>query len=108
MTDKDYEKIDEHTTRKVLAYGEQLMVVAIAFNGSPETLELHDHPHEQITYVQEGGFEYVIEETTQILHAGESIYVRPHARHGARCISGKGHLIDAFSPIREDYLTKGE
>ncbi|MDF2857756.1 MAG: hypothetical protein K0Q87_3607, partial [Neobacillus sp.] len=30
MTDKDYEKIDEHTARKVLAYGEQLMVVAIA------------------------------------------------------------------------------
>jgi quercetin dioxygenase-like cupin family protein len=39
----------------------------------------------------------------QILGAGDSFFVEPHALHGAVCRK-KGVLIDIFSPYREDFI----
>lgn len=102
--DEEYVKVDEYTERKVLSFGKDLMLVAVKFSGTHEDLDLHSHPHEQITYVKEGEFEYVIEDVSHILRPGDSIAVVSNVEHGARCISGNGFLIDAFNPIREDYL----
>ncbi len=41
----------------------------------------------------------------QILGAGNGFFDEPDVPHGALCIES-GILIDAFSPLREDFLTK--
>ena len=62
----------------------------------------HHHVHEQITYVIEGRLEMVIGGKPCPLTAGMCYVIPSNVPHGAfaatDCI-----VIDAFSPVREDY-----
>ena len=66
---------------------------------------MHNHPHEQLTYVLSGEFEFTIEGQKTRLKAGDSVYVPSSVLHGALCIS-EGRLLDIFTPQREDFLKK--
>ena len=63
----------------------------------------HDHPHTQVSYVESGEFEAIVDGETRILKAGDSFYVAPNKLHGAVCKKA-GVLIDVFSPHREDFF----
>ena len=47
---------------------------------------IHRHPHEQVSYVLSGSFEYEVEGKKYILHKGDSYYVAPNENHGATAL----------------------
>lgn len=89
-------------SRKVTAYNDNLMCVEVHFEEGT-VAGVHSHPHEQITYVISGEFEFEIGGKKTILKAGDSAYKQANLPHGAICIK-KGMLIDIFTPHREDFL----
>ncbi len=88
--------------RKILQAQGRLMLMEVRFAAGAAGYE-HNHVHEQISYCVAGRFEYSLDGRTQILSAGESIYVPSNARHGAKALE-EGILIDAFTPLRDDLL----
>jgi quercetin dioxygenase-like cupin family protein len=46
---------------------------------------MHNHPHEQLTYVLSGEFEFTIEET-RVVSAGDTLYKQPGIMHGCVCL----------------------
>ena len=96
------EQVADGIRRQFLGYGPELMAVKVWFEEGAIGYE-HDHPHTQVSYVESGEFETLIDGETQLLKAGDSFYVAPHKNHGAVCKKA-GVLIDIFTPIREDFL----
>ena len=92
----------EGTTRKIMAHGGGLMSVEVTFEADAVGA-VHTHPHEQISYVAEGTFEYTIDGKAVILEKGDSCYVAAGLPHGVRALTA-GVLIDVFTPQREDFL----
>ena len=88
--------------RQVLAQGADLMLVRVTFE-QDAVGALHEHPHQQISYVESGQFEYTIADETRLLNPGDSCLVPGNTRHGVRCLAA-GVLIDAFTPRRDDFL----
>lgn len=63
----------------------------------------HSHPHEQVAHVIEGEFELTIDGETQVLKAGSVGVIPGGALHCGRALTDC-FIIDAFHPVREDYL----
>jgi quercetin dioxygenase-like cupin family protein len=100
--DVPLEDLGSGLKRKVLAYHENLMMVEVYFEKGAVG-EVHSHPHEQITYVLEGEFEFNIDGKRQIVKAGDSMFKESNVLHGTICLK-KGKLLDVFSPHREDFV----
>jgi quercetin dioxygenase-like cupin family protein len=98
----DWEDLGGGVSRKFLGWDNQIMMVNVRFEkgaeGSP-----HQHFHTQATYVASGKFKFTIGDESQVVSAGDGIYIPPNALHGAICMEA-GVLIDVFSPVREDFL----
>lgn len=88
--------------RKILAYSENIMSVEVHFEKNAVGT-LHSHPHEQLTYVLSGSFEFTIGDETKIVKAGDVLYKQPNVMHGCTCLE-KGVLLDTFTPMRKDFL----
>ena len=67
-------------------------------------LPMHQHPHEQITYVLSGRFEFTVGDQTTVLSAGMTALIPGGVLHGGKTLTAC-RLIDVFSPVREDYRT---
>jgi len=65
-------------------------------------LPMHQHPHEQITYVIEGRFEFTVGDKTTILEPGMIALIPGGVIHGGKTFTAC-RVIDIFSPVREDY-----
>lgn len=99
-----WEDLGNGIQRQVFGYDETIMLVKAKFEkGAVGTL--HQHPHVQVTYVESGAFEMTIGEEKKIIRKGDGYYVQPNVIHGCVCLEA-GTLVDAFSPLREDFLTK--
>ncbi len=96
------EKINEKMTRQILGYDSQLMLVKVNFQKGGIGYA-HQHPHQQVSYVESGRFEVEIEGKKEILGKGDCFVVPGNAVHGVICLE-EGVLIDTFSPMREDFL----
>lgn len=99
------EELGGGISRKIGAYNDNVMLVEVAFEEGAIGA-MHSHPHEQVTYVLEGEFEFTVKnelDETKIVRAGESLYKQPNIEHGAVCLK-KGKLLDVFTPMREDFL----
>jgi quercetin dioxygenase-like cupin family protein len=96
------EYADKGVERKVLAYNKNLMCVEVHFEKGAVGA-VHTHPHEQITYVLSGKFEFNVDGEKVLLQKGDSAYKQPNIPHGAVCIE-KGVLLDIFTPCRKDFL----
>ena len=57
---------------------------------------MHRHPHEQVSYVLSGSFEYEVEGKKYILHKGDSYYVAPNENHGATALED-AVILDIFN-----------
>lgn len=88
--------------RKILAYNDSLMVAEVHFETGAIGV-LHSHPHEQITYVLSGEFEFNIGGEKKLIVAGDSTFKEPNIEHGAVCKKA-GVLLDIFTPKRDDFL----
>ena len=91
-------------SRKILAYGGSLMSVEVSFKKGAIG-SMHSHPHEQISVVLSGKFEYNEDGKKTVLKKGDSYYVKGGVPHGVLALE-EGVLLDIFTPIREDFLKK--
>jgi quercetin dioxygenase-like cupin family protein len=88
--------------RQIMGFGDELMLVKVKFDKGACGV-LHSHPHTQTSYVESGVFELSIGGAVKILRKGDGYYVPPNEIHGCVCLE-EGMLIDAFSPVRQDFL----
>ncbi len=100
--DSEFKEVDPGVERKVLAHSENLMICHLRFKKGAVG-SLHQHFHEQCTYIIKGKFEFDIGGNKMILSAGDSTYKEPNVIHGAVCLE-EGELIDIFTPERKDFL----
>ncbi|MDB4875543.1 MAG: cupin [Gemmatimonadetes bacterium] len=63
---------------------------------------MHTHPHEQVTYVIDGRFEFTVGDETTVLEAGMVALIPGGALHGGKTLTAC-RVIDVFSPARDDY-----
>ncbi|NML21637.1 cupin domain-containing protein [Pseudoflavitalea sp. G-6-1-2] len=97
-----WEDLGNGIQRQVFGYDETIMLVKAKFEkGAVGTM--HQHPHVQVTYVESGAFEMTIGEEKKIIRKGDGYYVKPNVIHGCVCLEA-GTLVDAFSPLREDFI----
>ena len=98
------EQVDKGLSRQIMGYTPDLMLVRVLFKKGAIGYK-HQHPHEQVTYVEKGKFEVEIDGKKQVLVEGDAFTVEPDLEHGAVCLED-GILIDTFSPMREDFINK--
>lgn len=96
------ETVGDGVTRQILGYNDELMLVKVSFEKG-SIGDMHSHPHVQSSYIERGRFEVTIDEKTQELAQGDGFYVPSGAVHGLICLE-KGVVIDAFSPMRNDFI----
>ena len=96
------EEMPTWKARRILAHGEQMMMVENEFLPG-DTAPEHSHYHSQITYVIDGALEVTVDGETRTLHKGDSVFIKPHAVHRAVAVEDT-LLIDMFAPMREDFL----
>ncbi len=66
------------------------------------TVPLHQHAHEQVTYVLEGRFQFTVGPETKVLEPGMAALIPGGVMHGGTTLTAC-RVIDLFSPVREDY-----
>ncbi len=100
--DIELDKLGDGIGRKIITYDESLMLVKVIFEkGSVGAI--HQHYHTQISYVEKGVFEVMINGEKKVMGIGSSFYVPPSTPHGVYCLE-EGVLLDMFSPMREDFI----
>ena len=88
-------------------YANNLMTAIIDFSNGPwsEPEPVHNHVHEQITYLAEGEIIFICEdEPDQHLKAGDMFSVPSNKKHTIKLLTKTARLIDSFNPIRKDFL----
>lgn len=98
----ELEDLGAGVSRKIMAYSDNVMSVEVYFEEGAVGA-MHNHPHEQITYVLSGEFEFTIGDETKVVKAGDALYKVPNIMHGCVCLK-KGVLLDTFTPMREDFV----
>jgi len=68
------------------------------------TVPLHQHPHDQFSYVLAGRVEFIVGAETRVMEAGDCAVIPGGTLHGCRTLSAC-RLLDAFAPARDDYRT---
>jgi quercetin dioxygenase-like cupin family protein len=97
-----WEDLGNGIQRQVYGYDDKVMLVKAKFEeGAIGTMR--SHPHSQVTYVRGGKFDATIGDKSMIIKDGDGFYVPPNVMHGVICLEA-GMLVDAFSPLREDFL----
>ena len=99
--------VNDRVTRK-FTYLNDLMMVIVDFTDGPqiEPDPFHSHVAEQVSYVAEGEVLVIIGDKQQRLKAGDVFIVPSDVSHTTQMLTPTLRLIDAFNPIREDFLPK--
>lgn len=66
------------------------------------TLPEHSHVHEQITSVDEGSFEMVLDSKKVRLQAGMTVHIPSNVKHSGVALTDC-IITDVFSPARPEY-----
>ncbi|HEY7285504.1 MAG TPA: cupin domain-containing protein [Vicinamibacterales bacterium] len=64
---------------------------------------VHDHDHEQVSYVVSGALKFVVDGKETLVRSGEALQIPSWAKHGVTALEDT-HVIDVFSPVRQDWL----
>lgn len=91
---------------RYLAHTDNLMLAVIDFSDGPrnEPDPPHSHPHEQVSYVVAGEIIFFLNDEPTQLGPGDMFTVPPNVPHSVQLLSEHVRLVDAFTPIREDFL----
>lgn len=99
--DSKLQNLGNGSTRRVLAYTKELMIVEMTFEeGSSGAL--HSHPHHQNTYILSGKFRFSVDGDTVEVSEGDSLAFESGVTHGMVCLE-KGALLDVFTPMRKEF-----
>jgi quercetin dioxygenase-like cupin family protein len=96
------EKLNDKITRK-LAVGKNEMIGRLHL-AKGAFVPPHKHVSEQITMVMSGAIKFTIGGKDTTVLAGEVFIIPPNVVHSAVALEDSDD-IDAFSPLREDWLT---
>lgn len=96
------ERLEEGIERQMIV-GEKMMICRLRFPPRLVT-PAHDHPHEQMTIVEQGRVLFTIGDEQRIAKAGDVLHFPSGTWHGATMLDEEVILVDIFSPIREDFL----
>jgi quercetin dioxygenase-like cupin family protein len=88
--------------RRTLASGDRLTLVEIRIEAGSHVPE-HTHPHEQAGHVAAGRLFARIDGQEFHLEAGDSYLIPGDALHYVEAIEATT-LIEAFSPVRQDFV----
>lgn len=83
------------------AHGERCTIGEVELDANT-VIPIHNHPHEQLTYLLEGSMHFVVGDETQTMKPGDIAVIPGGASHGGRTIS-RCRVIDVFAPARDDY-----
>ena len=98
----EWQPAEPGVRRKITTVGKGIMSMIVEFEAGAEGYQ-HSHPHEQLSYVIRGEFDFTIEDEVRRLREGDSIYIPSGARHGVKALTAAA-LFDTFTPLREDLL----
>lgn len=105
--DLEVHKMAETIDRRQ-AYTENLMLAVIDLSVAGSSVPVHAHPHEQISFIVQGRVRFTVgegdEQETAEVGPGDVIVSPPNTPHGAVLLSDTARIIDAFHPIREDFM----
>lgn len=96
------ENLGGGVSRKILARGGKLMMVEVCFEKGGIGA-VHTHPHEQVSYIIKGAFEFEVAGKKEVIQAGDTVYIEPNIPHGAVALENST-IVDIFTPQREDFL----
>jgi quercetin dioxygenase-like cupin family protein len=107
-----FKKSDQHFVRlgtdrsRTEVHTGKLMIVLFDFEGGPwdKPDPPHSHPHEQISYIASGRVRYFIDAELAEAKAGDLVTVPPGIPHSIQLLSEEARLVDAFHPLREDFI----
>ena len=94
---------EEGVARKLLSHDGSLMMTEVTFR-KDAVGSIHSHPHEQVSYIIQGSFEFNLEGEIQTVVKGDSIYVPSDVLHGVKALEENSVILDVFTPQREDFL----
>ncbi len=110
MIEGIYQHIDKLPERELrpgvhlrILAGSQMMFSVVRFDPHA-TVETHHHPHEQLGMVLEGELEQWIGDDRRHLRQGDIYAIPSNVPHGARTHETTALVLDAFHPVREEYL----
>lgn len=101
----EFDKLEPGLERRILGYTDQMMMTEVKFAKGVVGV-LHHHPHRQAAYVASGSFEVTINGEKQVIVKGDGYIVEPDIVHGVLALEDNSILIDFFTPMREDFLSK--
>ncbi|MFT3679524.1 MAG: cupin domain-containing protein [Ferruginibacter sp.] len=87
------------------AHGQNMSLGLVELQ-SGSAVPLHQHIHEQITFIIEGQLKMNIGGIEYLLVPGSHFVIPPGTWHDAFAVTDC-KVIDAFAPVREDYITTG-
>ncbi len=96
------EKMNDKITRK-LAVGQKEMIGRLRL-AKGAVVPPHKHVSEQITMVMSGAIKFTVDGKDVTVGAGEVLIIPPNVVHSAVALEDTDD-IDAFSPLREDWLS---
>jgi len=96
------QKMAEGVNRRVLVHNEDLMMVEVSFEKGSEAA-LHSHPHQQMSYILSGSFEFENDGEKRSLGKGDSVLLASGVKHRVLCTE-EGKVLDVFNPERKDFL----
>lgn len=88
----------------MIGVGSTMLSQEVVFEAGSE-VDVHAHPHEQITYVVRGALAFRVGEKHVELREGECLVIPGNAPHGCRALEPTV-AFDVFHPVREDYLAE--
>ncbi|HHE6468455.1 TPA: cupin domain-containing protein [Providencia rettgeri] len=94
--------ISPGTLRKIFFGSENIMIAKVSLT-SGTVGELHEHFHEQMSYIISGSFNYRVGLMENIVNSGDVIYIPPNEKHQCECLES-GEILDIFVPMRKDFL----
>ncbi len=98
----ELEQLGPGVSRKIMAYSDNIMLVEMSFKKGAFG-SLHNHPHEQVSYIKKGSFEFTVGDTVKVVKEGDCVYNEPNVMHGCKALED-GVVLDVFTPKREDFL----
>lgn len=91
---------------KMLTYGDKTLTVEFRLLKGHE-LPRHSHPHEQTGYLVSGHIRMTIDHDVFDVHPGDCWTVLGNVEHQVDILEDS-IAVEAFSPVREDYLPRRE
>ncbi|HCM96122.1 MAG: cupin [Chloroflexi bacterium GWB2_49_20] len=87
---------------KTLAHGEKTLLTNIKLTKGA-VIPPHQHPHEQTGFLITGCLDFIIDGEHFIAEPGDSWGILGNVSHGVEALEDSS-VVEAFAPVREDYL----